>query len=311
MIKYFVHTTQGHQTLMPLRQTPSATVGAMPIILDSEPFWRVIIVKWHTKTTRSGFRNDQEDPAKAVPSGNTQFVNAAEHLKGSGEDQTGRTCDNNMVEMWRTVKKHRWWHKMRTRWDRALDIFFFYLPLRGTGWLQRAQIFSAVWCQDTAVVKVLQTTVMWPFIVRWSHCSGNTTRTIHERHASTDVKAKTRGVFACLQDLAPAHKHALQLSSSPPCYCLLTAVLLFSCHCLTCQALPKYVFCLPVALCTQTPPSNYPKRSRQKTGLINLRRFWQWNVSQGDSVPFLLRFLHFILMYHFFFVFTDAVMCLT
>lgn len=100
--------------------------------------------------------------------------------------------------------------------------------------------------------------------------------------------------------LAPAHKHALQLSSSPPCYCLLVAVVLFSCHCLTCQALPKYVFCLPVALCTQTPPSNYPKRSRQKTGLINLRRFWQWNVSQGDSVPFLLRFLHFILMYHFF-----------
>lgn len=75
----------------------------------------------------------------------------------------------------------------------------------------------------------------------------------------------------------------MQSSSWSYCYCLLTVFSPY--HCVTCQPLPKCVFCLPMALCTHALRSNYVKRGRKKTRLINLRSFWQWNVSQGGTLP--------------------------
>lgn len=160
--------------------------------------------------------------------------------------------------------------------------------------MEWTHICSAVWCQDTAVVKFLQTMMLWPLTVSLSHSCVDTTR--QDTHTSTHVNAKTRKHS---QALAPVHTRTHCSSPKVPLLLSLDSSWSF----FSCQALPKYVFCLPVALCTQTPPSNYLKRSRQKTGLINLRSFWQRNVSQGDSVPFLLRSLHFFLMYLLFFFF--------
>lgn len=80
------------------------------------------------------------------------------------------------------------------------DFFFLFFFLPGTRSLEWTHICSAVWCQDTAVVKFLQTMMLWPLTVSLSHSYVDTTW--QDTHTSTHVNAKTR---KHLQALAPVH----------------------------------------------------------------------------------------------------------
>lgn len=94
----------------------------------------------------------------------------------------------------------------------------------------------------------------------------------------------------CLQ--THTQTYALQSSSF---YCLLTAFVLFFLSLSNLSGPAKICFLSPGG-CVHTDATFQlsEERGRQRTGLINLRSFWQWNVSQGDSAAFLPSFPPFL-----------------